>query len=109
MSRPLLVVLLFAIPSCGPGDGYEYVACATRADCIGSADCHPITWRGGSGNLCTAPCGTDRDCPHSGRCVDVDGTGTFLCYDACAPSTCATGFTCQSLTTGGSICLPTAM
>ena len=74
---------------------------------MGRAACHAIVWRGGSGDLCTATCTGESSCPHSGRCLDVMLSGSFLCYAPCTVDVdCPMSFVCQPVTTGGSVCLP---
>ena len=102
----LVLVAVTAIVGCTP-EGYEYVPCTTRSDCVGSSDCHTITWPHGSGGLCTAPCGVDSECPHFARCADIEGMGNFLCYERCnVTADCPMTFDCQLLIDGRSVCLP---
>ncbi len=110
MSRalPLLACFCLLLACSGrdrPGTDYEYTPCASDADCRGPARCREITWRDGSGRMCTAPC--TGVCPHDGRCLDVTRDGTFLCFAPCAyDRDCPATFICQPVTTGGAVCLP---
>jgi hypothetical protein len=103
-----MVAALLIVSACARADtSYAYVPCATSAECMGRASCEPIVWRDGSGNLCTASCAGESSCPHSGRCLDVNASGVFLCYEPCAlDADCPTHFICQPITTSGAVCLP---
>lgn len=101
------VLALLALGCTVASSDYEYVRCATARDCAGPAACTAITWRDGSGAMCTTACAMPSECPHGGHCVDVALDGTFRCYEPCVvDGDCPTGFVCQPLTTGASVCLP---
>jgi hypothetical protein len=98
---------VLALAGCTADTSYDYVPCASASDCHGAARCHTITWRDGSGGLCTADCAHDGECPHAGRCLDVNASGAFECFEPCAvDADCPPRFVCQPITTGGSVCLP---
>jgi hypothetical protein len=99
--------VLVALTGCAPSTDWEYVRCASDAECSGPARCAPVTWRDGSGSMCTIGCAAPSECARAGHCVDVARDGTFRCYEPClVDADCGTGFVCQPLTTGSSVCLP---
>jgi hypothetical protein len=98
---------LFAVVGCANDPSYEYVRCSDDAACRGDAHCTSLSWRDGTGSLCTERCDVPSDCPHDGRCLDVNETNVYLCLSQCSvDGDCSAGFLCQPLTTGGAVCLP---
>lgn len=91
----------------GGGPDYDYVPCSSDVECLDVSVCTRITWRDGDGSMCTAACLDETECPHGGRCLDVVGSGVFLCHQRCVrDADCPATFICQPLSTGGSVCLP---
>lgn len=91
-------------PTC---DVLEYASCTD--ECSGDARCMQVAWRDGVGRLCTRECESGFDCISTaapGRCLDVNRSGTFLCYKSCDPGPCPDGQVCQPLHDGTAVCLP---
>ncbi len=87
--------------------------CARDLECGAPALCERITVDYGSHAVsdafCTMDCLDDRDCPHTGLCIDAFG-GRPLCAEACVvDADCAIGFGCVEQLfdpTGPPGCLP---
>ncbi len=103
----LSLAALLASGGCTNDPSYEYVRCTDESACRGDSSCTALTWRDGSGSLCTERCTMPSQCPEDGRCLDVGATDVYLCLRPCSEgAACGDGFVCQPITTGGAVCLP---
>ena len=103
----VLVLALVALAGCTNDPSYDYVRCTDEAACGGDSSCTALAWRDGSGSLCTERCSMPSQCPHDGRCLDVNETSVYVCLMPCSlDADCGAGFICQPLTTTGAVCLP---
>ncbi|MEM9190776.1 MAG: MXAN_6577-like cysteine-rich protein [Myxococcota bacterium] len=82
-------------------------SCASDVDCVStSGGICATTAEGWPGGYCYSDCAIS-SCPSGASCVDIGGA--FACLDACVfPSDCRSGYVCEPLTGGGSVCLPPA-
>ena len=113
----LAVVVVLGCGGCSTRDeparacNEPYGACRDRSECPARSSCQPIEWRDGRGSICTVECSDELDCTsirdRPARCLDVNGTGVFRCFQACGrDAVCPTGHVCQPLSSHGSVCLP---
>ncbi|MEM7446619.1 MAG: hypothetical protein AAF355_00085 [Myxococcota bacterium] len=88
--------------------GAPYESCTFTEDCdTRSEACWEIATETRIDAMCSSTCTGDFDCFGDGTCLNILGSGVFLCYDRCFfDSDCEIGFFCTSTSNGDAICLP---
>ena len=125
MARPLgagvakaaATTLLLALAGCGSG-APPYAECVDELDCPAPSDgCYQLRFTRtdgteADGNMCSATCASDAECPEEGACVALDGDPETRFFGAarCATSSdCYAGFACTMVEGADGVmrlCLP---
>lgn len=106
----LLVLACSSEPTTSPCALEPHGPCMGANDCADGSSCQELDWELGAGGVCTQECRDELDCvsigSRAGRCLRLAG-GVFQCFSSCdSNSQCPHGWVCQSVSTGGSVCLP---
>lgn len=112
--RAVLFITLLLVACSEDPCRVDYGSCESSEDCNGESSCETLDWAFGGDAICSEACEDELDCPRTGgragRCIDVNRTGDFRCYQPCATdAACPTDWVCQPVRSGGvvsGICLP---